>query len=166
MKNKGDMNIKSYFTVTPSSPSNAHGPEACRTLQPTLDDNWKKELRETSSDYISRWWYDAYIPFNSSHSPYYEPMFDAIFVAGKGFRGHTMHELRGYCLQKEFSSINEYLKDFKSSSAKAGCTIMSDELADQRKHPIIKFLVFFPQGTMFLKSVDAFDRVEDRQLLF
>ena len=39
MKKKGDMNIKSYFTVTPpSSPSDAHGPQASRTLQPTLDD--------------------------------------------------------------------------------------------------------------------------------
>ena len=45
MKKKGDMNIKSYFTVTPSSPSNAHGPQASRNLQPTLDDHWKKELR-------------------------------------------------------------------------------------------------------------------------
>lgn len=26
MRKKGDMNIKSYFTVTPSSPSDAHGP--------------------------------------------------------------------------------------------------------------------------------------------
>ena len=81
------MNIKSYFT--PSSPSNAHGPQASRShMQPTLDDHWKKELRETACDYIARWWYHADIPFNASRSPYYEPMFDAIFVARKGFKGY------------------------------------------------------------------------------
>ena len=36
MRRKGDMNIKSYFTMTPSSPSDAHGPQASITLRPTL----------------------------------------------------------------------------------------------------------------------------------
>ena len=59
IKKKGD--IKSYFT--PSSPSDAHGPQANRShMQPTLDDHWKKELRETTCDYIARWWYDVDIP--------------------------------------------------------------------------------------------------------
>lgn len=92
MKKRGD--IKSYFT--PSSPSDAHGPQASRChMQPTLDDHWKKELRDIACDYIARWWYDYDIPFNASRSPYYEPMFDAIFAVGKGFKRPTLHELRG-----------------------------------------------------------------------
>eukprot|EP00253_Pinus_taeda_P028361 PITA_28361 len=94
--------------------------------RPTLDDHWKKELRETACEYIARWWYDADIPFNVARSPYYEPMFDAIHAAGKGFKGPTMHELRGFRLQKEIQSINEYLQEFKNSWARTGCTIMSD----------------------------------------
>jgi len=105
MKKKGDMNIKSYFTVTPSSPSDAHGHEASRTLHPTLDDHWKKELRETACDYISRRWYDDDKPFNASHPPYYAPIFDAIFVARKGFKGPTMHELGGIVCKKRFSPL-------------------------------------------------------------
>ena len=93
-------------------------------MQPTLDDHWKKELRENACDYIARWWYDVDIPFNASRSPYYEPMFGAIFAAGKGFKGPTMHELRGSLLQKEVLSINEYLRDFKILWEKTGCTIM------------------------------------------
>ena len=98
MKKKCD--IKSYFT--PSSPSNsAQVPQANRgQMQSTLDDHWKKELREIACDYIARWWYDADIPFNASHSSYYEPMFDAIFAIGKGFKGPTMHELRGIYFAK------------------------------------------------------------------
>eukprot|EP00253_Pinus_taeda_P022909 PITA_22909 len=166
MKKKGDINIKSYVTTTPSSPSDTHGLEASLTLQPTLDDHWKKELRKTACDYMCGWWYDVDIPFNASRSPYYEPMFDAIFADGKGFKGPTMHEIRGYRLQKEISSINEYLKDFKDSWARTGCTIMSDGWTDQRNRTIINFLIFYPQRTMFLKSVDASDRVKDGQLLF
>lgn len=135
-------------------------------MQPTLDDHWKKELRETACDYIARWWYDVDIPFNAFHSPYYEPIFDAIHAAGKGFKGPTMRELMGYCLQKEISSINEYLKYFKDSWARIGCTIMSNGWADQRNRTIINLLIFFPWGTMFLKSVDASDKVKDGQLLF
>ena len=162
---KGDVNIKSYFTT--SSPSDAHGPEVSKGhIQPTLDDHWKKELRETACDYIARWWYDADIPFNAARSPYYEPMFEAIHAAGKGFKGPTMQELRGFRLQKEIKSINEYLQDFKESWARTGCTIMSDGWTDQRNRTIINFLVFCPQGTMFLKSIDASNKIKDGHLLF
>eukprot|EP00253_Pinus_taeda_P032515 PITA_32515 len=155
-----DVTIKSFFTPA-SSPSDAHGPEIVRPqMQPTLDDHWKKELRETACDYIARWWYDADIPFNAACSPYYEPMFEAIHAAGKGFKGPTMHELRGVRLQKEIDSINEYLQEFKNSWARTGCTVMSDGWTDRRNRTIINFLVFCPQGTMFLKSVDASDKSE------
>ena len=93
-------------------------------------------------------------------------MFDAIFATGKGFKGPTMHELRGSLLQKEVLSIDEYLKDFTSSWAKRGCIIMLDGWIDQRNHTIINFLIFFPKGTMFLKLVDASDRVKYAHLLF
>eukprot|EP00253_Pinus_taeda_P023608 PITA_23608 len=142
IEKKGD--IKGYFTITPSSPfDSAHGPQANRgQMQPTLDDHWKKELREIACDYIARWWYDADIPFNTSCSPHYEPMFDAIFAVGKGFTVPTMHDLWGSLLQKEVMSIDGYLKDFKSSWVKTGCTIMSDGWIDQRNRTIIIFLSF------------------------
>ena len=87
-------------------------------------------MKEIACDYISRWWYDADIPFNAPRSPYYEPMFDAIHAARKGFKGPTIHELRGYRLQKEILSINDYLKDFKDLWARTRCTIMSDGWTD------------------------------------
>ncbi len=43
---------------------------------------------------------------------------------------------------------------------------MSNGWNYQRNHTIINFLIFFPRGTMFLKSVDAFDKVNDAHLLF
>eukprot|EP00253_Pinus_taeda_P027219 PITA_27219 len=43
---------------------------------------------------------------------------------------------------------------------------MSDGWTDQRNNTIINFLVFCPRGTMFLKLVDASDKVKYGHLLF
>jgi hypothetical protein len=42
---------------------------------------------------------------------------------------------------------------------------MFDGLIDERFHTILNSLIACPKGTMFLKSVDAFDQVKE-QLLF
>lgn len=55
--------------------------------------------------------------------------------------------------------------DFKLSWDKIGCTIMSNGWSDGKSHTIINFLVSYPQATMFLKSVDAYDTVKDENLL-
>ena len=43
---------------------------------------------------------------------------------------------------------------------------MLDGWTDEKNRIIINFLVSFRHGTMFLKSIDAFDRVKDANLLF
>ena len=48
--------------------------------------------------------YDADILINTSHSPYYQPMLDSIVVDGKGFKGPSMHHMRGYLLNFEVAS--------------------------------------------------------------
>jgi hypothetical protein len=159
---KKKKNIKSYF---PPSPNSVSGSQPTQ-IQPTLDSHWKKQYKESAFEYIARWWYDADIPFNVARSPYYQPMWDFVIAAGKGFKGPSMYDLRGSLLQKEVFSIDEYLKDFKDSWARTGCSIMSDGWTDGKNRTIINFLVSCPQGTMFLKSVDASDKVKDANLLF
>jgi hypothetical protein len=139
---KKKKNIQSYFTPSPTSASASQPSQT----QPTLDNHWKKQYKEVAFEYIARWWYDADIPFNVAHSPYYQPMWDSIIVVRKGFKGPSMHDLRGSLLQKEVLSIDEYLKDFKESWVKTGCTIMSDGWTDGKNHTIINFLVSCPQG--------------------
>ena len=43
---------------------------------------------------------------------------------------------------------------------------MSGGWTDGRSCMILNFLVAYPQGNTFLKSVDAFSNVKDAQLLF
>ena len=104
-------------------------------VQPTLDDHWKKKYKEVAYEYIARWWYDADLPFNAARSSYYQPMWDVVIAAGKGFKGPSMHDLRGSLLQKEIVSIEEYLKDFKQSWVRTGCTIMLDGWTIRRVVP-------------------------------
>ena len=95
------------------------------------------------------------LPFNVACSSYYQPMWDVVIAAGKGFKGPNMHDLRGSLLQKEIVSIEEYLKDFKQSWVRTGCTIMSDGWTDPKGRTPINFLGSCPRGTMFMKSCDA-----------
>ena len=99
-------------------------------VQPTLDENWKKKYKEVAYEYIARWWYDADLPFNVARSSYYQLMWDVVIAVGKGFKGPSMYDLRGSLLQKEIVSIDDYLKDFKQSWVRTGCTIMSDGWTD------------------------------------
>jgi hypothetical protein len=101
--------------ITPSLTLASANASHCQSIQnqPTLDDHWKKQYKDVSFEYIARQWYDANIPFNVARSPYYHPMWDSIFVAGKGFKGPSMHDLRGSVLHKEVLSIDEYMKGSK-----------------------------------------------------
>ena len=96
--------IQSYFT---SSASTNASQLPSTHVQPTLDDHWKKKYKEAAYEYIARWWYDADLSFNAARSSYYQPMWDAVIATDKGFKGPSMHDLRGSLLQKEIVSINE-----------------------------------------------------------
>jgi hypothetical protein len=58
------------------------------------------------------------------------------------------------------------LKGFEESCVRKRCTIISNGWIYGRFHAILNFLVAFPQGTMFLKSMDASSHRKDAQLLF
>jgi hypothetical protein len=58
------------------------------------------------------------------------------------------------------------LEGIKSSWESTGCTILSDGWIDQRSRTIINFLVAFPTGTMFLKSIDASSHIKDANLIY
>ena len=89
---KKGSNIQSYF-----SPQNtSDNVVASRPIQAaTIEAHWKKQYKVTTHEYIAIWWYDADIPFNATRSPYFQPMWDSVVAAGKGFKGPSMHDLRG-----------------------------------------------------------------------
>jgi len=69
-------------------------------------------------------------------------------------------------LSESVEDVMLVLAEFRSSWVETRCTIMSDGWTDQRNIKLINFLVSCPAGTMFLKSVDASDKVKTAQLIY
>ena len=92
-------------------------------------------------------------------------MCDAIAVVGPGYKAPTYEELRGPILQEEKNDINVRLEELKKSWESTGCTVMSDGWTDTKGRTLINFLVNFPMGIMFIKSIDASFHVKDAALL-
>ena len=102
---------------------------------------------------VRRFWYHDNLSFNLARSPFYQPMIDAVAGAGPGYKGPSYSALRGKDLDEELQCIKEQLESIKSSWEFTSCTSMSDGWTDQKNRTIIHFLVAFPKGIMFLKSM-------------
>ncbi|RVW72086.1 hypothetical protein CK203_054783 [Vitis vinifera] len=63
-----------------------------RMNQTTINDAYKKEARERACMLITRWMYEAAIPFNAVTYLSFQPMIKAIGQYGVGMKGPTLHE--------------------------------------------------------------------------
>ena len=92
-------------------------------------------------------------------------MIDAVAIAGPGFKAPTYDSLRTDLLLEIVDDVNLALADFRSSWVETKCTIMSDGWTNQRNRTLINFHISCPKGTMFLKSMDASDKIKSAQLI-
>ncbi|KAF7838723.1 uncharacterized protein G2W53_007205 [Senna tora] len=155
-KGKSSSGINSYFM-----------PRTTPGAQPTLKSVLQsKEARERCDLAISKWMIDACLPFNVVTSPYYQPMIDAIASMGAGYKGPGVWNLRGYLLKKNVEEVQNIVNSYRPFWKQTGCTIMADGWTDQHRRTLINFLVYCPRGTVFLKSVDAFEASKAARLLY
>eukprot|EP00253_Pinus_taeda_P009403 PITA_09403 len=153
--NIGGGNINTFFSpcTKPSS-------------QPTLDTTgWKKNIHSQARKAIANFWYYFDIPFHCAISPYWQAMIDAVVVASPGFKAPSLESIRTNLLLESVEDSMLVLSKFCSSWVETGCTIMSDGWTDQRNRTLINILVSCPIGTMFLKSVDASNKVKTAQFI-
>ena len=68
--------------------------------QTTINDAYKKEARERTYMFITRWMYETVILFNAVTYPSFQPMIEAIDQYGIGMNGPTLHEVRVTNLKK------------------------------------------------------------------
>jgi hypothetical protein len=133
--------------------------------QPTLE-SFNKKKRKEADMAVRRFWYHDNLSFNIAKSPFYQPMVDVIARAGPRYKAPSYSALRGKDIDEELECVKAQLEGLKSSWESTGCTIMSDGWTDQRNRTILNFLVAFPKGTMFLKSIDASSHVKDANLIY
>ncbi|RVW17907.1 hypothetical protein CK203_093586 [Vitis vinifera] len=104
---------------------------------------------------ITRWMYEAAIPFNAVTYPSFQPMIEAIGQYGVGMKGPTFHEVRVTNLKKELALTKDLMKDHMMEWGKNGCSIMSDGWTDRKERTLVNFLVNCSKRTMFMQSIDA-----------
>ena len=142
-------------------------PRTTPGAQPSIKSSMcSKEMIVKAKMAVARWWYDANLPFNAAQSKFYQPAIDAMTAIGPGFKGPSLHELRGSLLQMTVNDVQDYLQEIKKAWSDTGCSLMADGWTNQKQQSIINFLVFSPKGTMFLKSVDTSGFRKDAETLF
>lgn len=115
---------------------------------------------------IGRFLYEAGVPLDSVNSVYFQPMIDAISSAAPGLESFSYHDILSWILRKSLEEIGLQLDFYKSTWSRTGCSVLADEWTTDTGKTLINFLVYCPEGTMFLKSVDATHIVTSEDTLY
>ncbi|RVW72366.1 hypothetical protein CK203_056256 [Vitis vinifera] len=134
--------------------------------QTTTNDAYKKESRERACMLITRWMYEAAIPFNAVTYPSFQPMIEAIGQYGVGMKGPTLHEVRVTNLKKELALTKDLMKDHIVEWGKNGCSIMSYGWTDMKERTLVNFLVNCSKGTMFMQSINDSSMIKKGENMF
>nr|CAN82935.1 hypothetical protein VITISV_039412 [Vitis vinifera] len=83
-----------------------------------------------------------------------------------GYKGPNYHQLRVNLLKDAKKEVQLLMDSYRAIWAKVGCTIMDDGWTDNRQRTLINFLVYCPEGILFVKFVDVSFIVKDVTNLF
>ncbi|KAL0288458.1 UNVERIFIED_CONTAM: hypothetical protein Sradi_7097100 [Sesamum radiatum] len=125
----------------------------------------KEAIRKAHVE-TAKFFYDTCIPINACNSRYFQCMFDAAIAIGPGYKVPTYHDLRLPLLKDSKKELQLWVDNIRNIWVDCGCTIMGDGWTDNSDRTLINFLIYCSRGTIFWKSVDAFDVVKDAQALF
>ena len=83
--------------------------------------------------FITRWMYEAAIPFNAVTYPSFQSMIEAIDQYGVGMKGPTLHKVRVTNIRKELTLTKRFdERSYGGMKKKIGCSIMSDGWANRK----------------------------------
>lgn len=104
---------------------------------------------------IGRCMFDVQANLEAVDSVYFQSMIDAIASGGMGVSPPSYRELQGRILKMSVKEVKDDLNACKSVWAKTGCSILVDQWISKKGRTLFSFLVYCPQGTVYLKSVDV-----------
>ncbi|CAM0877446.1 unnamed protein product [Alopecurus aequalis] len=122
--------------------------------------------RDKVSMAVGRFLYDAGVPLEAVNSVHFQPMIDAIASTGGRPEVFSYHDLRGCVLKKSLDEVMAQLEFYKGSWTRTGCSVLADEWTTDKGRTLMNFSVYCPEGTMFLKSVDATEIVTSSDALY
>ncbi|KAK6259440.1 zinc finger protein [Theobroma cacao] len=104
---------------------------------------------------IGRFLYDIGVNLDAVNSVYFQPMIDAIASTGSGIVPPSSQDLRGWILKNVMEEVKDDIDRYKTMWGKTGCSILVEQWSPKSGRTLLSFLVYCPQATVFLKSVDA-----------
>lgn len=125
-----------------------------------------KEHRNKVCLDIGRFFFENGIPFNCATSPSFFNMLHSIGNYGCELKAPTMHEMKTWILKEEVNTTSKNLDEIKATWKRTGVSLLSDGWSDVTNKSMINFLVNNQYGTVFLKTADASDCVNNAKSLF
>ncbi|XP_020255771.1 uncharacterized protein LOC109832769 [Asparagus officinalis] len=123
--------------------------------QPSMDSKLRKKKREDVMQYISKWFFEAGIPFHTATLPSFHQMLQAVGMFGSHLQASSMYELSETCLQREVDATDEIVENFKKTCIVNGCSLMTDAWSDRKSRSIMNIVVHSAGRACFLSSHDA-----------
>lgn len=115
---------------------------------------------------IGRFLYDIGAPLDAVNSVYFQQMVEAIASAGSGVQRPSCHDLQGWVLKDTVEEVKSDIERCKMTWARTGCSILVDQWSIDTGRVLLKFLAYCPEGTIFLKSMDASDIINSSDILY
>lgn len=143
--------------VPHASPSMQPGPTAYDVQKEKQDDADKK---------IALFFFYNAVPFGAATSMYFQEMVHSIAECGVDYKAPSSDKLRYNLLEKVKDDVNAMYEKLREEWQETGCTILCNWWSDSRTRSLVVFSVTCPKGTIFLRSVDVSDHVDDTHYLF
>ena len=83
-----------------------------------------------------------------------------------GIKPPSPYEIKNKYLDVEYKDMEDYVNIQREKWKTYGCTIMSNGWTGPTKLSIINFMVYSKGSTIFLKSVDASDKIKDNKYIY
>ncbi|KAJ7960697.1 HAT transposon superfamily [Quillaja saponaria] len=91
------------------------------------------------------------------NSGFFQSMIDTIASVGQGVPASSYHDLRGWVLKKAVEEVKSDADKHVATWTKTGCSLLVNKWNSRNGRILLNFSVCSPEGTVFLKSVDASD---------
>ncbi|KAJ4719983.1 HAT transposon superfamily [Melia azedarach] len=115
---------------------------------------------------VGRFLYDIGAPLDAVNSDYFQPMVEAIASEGSGAAIPSYHDIRGWILKTSVEEVKSDIEKCTATWGRTGCSILVDQWNTETGRALLCFLAYCPQGTVFLKSVDASGVINSSDALF
>ncbi|KAK1571244.1 hypothetical protein Q3G72_013955 [Acer saccharum] len=104
---------------------------------------------------VGRFLYDIGAPLDAVNSVYFQPMVNAIASGGSEVVMPCYHDIRSWILKNSVEEVKNDIGKYRATWGRTGCSVLVDQWSTEMGRTLLIFSAYCPEGTVFLKSVDA-----------